>query len=81
MQKDNSILLSHTGLKYYYATDKIIFEQIKKRFLSKKWWPADFETQIKEIAHNIRTIKSTQINKQNRIYQHQQVNMLYVLNI
>lgn len=47
MQKDNSILLSHTGLKYYFKNNKEIFEQIKRRYLSKVWHDSDFETQIK----------------------------------
>jgi hypothetical protein len=81
MQKDSSILLSHTGLKYYYKTDRKVFEQIKRTYLTKQWIESDFETQIKEIAHNIRNIKNTRINKQDRIYQHQQVNMLSVFNI
>jgi hypothetical protein len=76
MQKDSSILLSHTGLKYYYKTDRKVFEQIKSTYLTKQWIESDFETQIKEIAHNIRTIKSNQNNKQNRIYQTNQLNFL-----
>jgi hypothetical protein len=75
MQKNDSILLSHTGLKYYYKTDKKIFEQIKRRYLSKRWFSSDFETQIKEIAHNIRNTNSNQGIKQRRIYPVQQVNM------
>lgn len=76
MQKSNSILLSHTGLKYYYESDKKIFEQIKRRYLSKVWLNADFETQIKEIAHNIRNTNSNRTIKQIRIYQPQQINLL-----
>jgi hypothetical protein len=76
MQKDNSILLSHTGLKYYYKTDRKIFEQLKRKYLSKQWNGANFETQIKEIAHNIRNTKSNQTNKQKKVYQPQQINML-----
>jgi hypothetical protein len=81
MQKDSSILLSHTGLKYYFKTDRKIFEHIKRTYLTKQWIKSDFETQIKEIAHNIRNANNNQNNKQNRIYQHKQVNMLSVLNI
>jgi hypothetical protein len=33
MQKDSSILLSHTRLKYYYKTDRKVFEQIKITYL------------------------------------------------
>jgi hypothetical protein len=81
MQKNDSILLSHTGLKYYYKTDRKVFEQIKRTYLTKQWIESDFETQIKEIAHHIRTIKSNQNNKLNRIYQTQQVNMLSIFSI
>lgn len=81
MQKNDSILLSHTGLKYYYKTDRKVFEQIKRQYLTEKWIKSDFETQIKEIAHNIRNAKSHQKTKQIRIYQTQQVNLLTLLNI
>lgn len=76
MQKKNSILLSHTGLKYYYETDKRIFEQIKRRYLSKIWFTSNFEIQIKEIAHNIRNTDSNQRIKQNKLYNSQQINLL-----
>lgn len=76
MQKENSILLSHTGLKYYYKTDKRIFEQIKRRYLSKIWFKSDFKTQIKEIAHNIRNTNSNQKIKQSRIYKEGQITLL-----
>ncbi len=79
MQKNDSILLSHTGLKYYYKTDRKVFEQIKRKYLSKQWIKSDFETQIKEIAHNIRNAKGNQKTKQIRIYQPQQVNLLSYL--
>ena len=67
MQKD-SILLSHTGLKYYYNTDKKIYNQIKRKHLTTKWLNADIETQIKEIAHNIRDCHRNQKSKQQRLY-------------
>ena len=76
MQKDNSILLSHTGLRYYYQNDKDCFEQIKNRYLSKVWYNSDFDIQIKELAHNIRNKISNQRIKQKRLYQHQQFNLL-----
>jgi hypothetical protein len=76
MQKGNSILLSHTGLKYYYKTDRKIFEQLKRKYLSKQWSKSNFETQIKEIAHNIRNTKSNQTIKQKKTYQPQQINLL-----
>jgi hypothetical protein len=76
MQKNNSLLLSHKGLKYYFKTDQKVFEQIKRQYLSNRWSSSDFETQIKEIAHNIRNAKSNQGIKQERIYPIQQVNFL-----
>jgi hypothetical protein len=80
MQKDNSILLSHTGLKHYFKNDKKVFEQIKRRYLSKRWSSADFDTQVKEIAHNIRNANSNKRIKQGRIYKPQQFNLLANLN-
>lgn len=81
MQKNDSVLLSHTGLKYYYKTDRKVFEQIKRQYLSKQWINSDIEKQIKEIAHNIRNTKSNQKTKQIRIYQPQQVNLLSYLGL
>ncbi len=81
MQKNDSILLSHTGLKYYYKTDRKVFEQIKRQYLSKQWIKSDIDKQIKEIAHNIRNAKGTQKTKQIRIYQPQQVNLLSYLGL
>jgi hypothetical protein len=81
MQKRDSILLSHTGLKYYYQTDKKIFEQIKRKYLSKVWLKSNFKTQIKAIAHNIRNTKSNQTIKQKRIYPPQQFNLFKQLTL
>lgn len=76
MQRNDSTLLSHSGLRYYYKNDKKVFEQIKRRFLSKRWHKSDFETQIKEIAHNIRNTQNNRKLKQIRIYHPHQINML-----
>ena len=70
-----NLQLSHSGLKFYFENDKKEFEKIKKRYLSKRWASAEFETQIKEIAHNIRNKNSNQSIKQSRIHKPQQVNM------
>jgi len=80
MQKDNSFLISHAGLKFYYQNDFRTFEKIKQKYLSKIWYDAKLETQIKEIAHNIRNTISNQRIKQKRLYQPQQVNFLNLLN-
>lgn len=76
MQKENSILLSHTGLKYYLMNDPRLFEKIKRTYLSKQWINSDLEIQIKEIAHNIRNTKSNIAIKQKRMYKPQQLNLL-----
>jgi hypothetical protein len=60
MQKEDSIILSHSGLRYYFKNDKITFENIKKKHLSTVWKNANIELQIKEIAHNIRNSNSNQ---------------------
>jgi len=68
MQKERSILLSHTGLKYYFTTDKKIYNEVKRKFLSDNWTNADYKTQIKEIAHNIRNFANNRKNRQKRLY-------------
>ena len=74
MQKD-SLLLSHTGIKYYKKTDAKVYNEIKRKYLSTKWVDADIETQIKELAHNIRNTYNNRNIKQNRIYPENQYKM------
>jgi hypothetical protein len=80
MQKDNSCLLSHTGLKYFLETDKEIFEELKRKYLPKWRHNLDLEVQIKELAHSIRNKRSNRNIKQRRIYPNNQVNFLSKLN-
>nr|WP_320117581.1 hypothetical protein [uncultured Marinifilum sp.] len=54
MQKDNSILLSHTGLKYYLENKPQVFDKISRKHLTRKWIDSELNIQIKEIAHHIR---------------------------
>ena len=68
MQKESSNLLSHTGLKYYYKTDRKVFKEVCRKYLTVNWADADYKTKIKEIAHNIRNAQSNQNRKQNRLY-------------
>lgn len=68
MQKE-STMLSHTGLKYYYKTDKKIYDEVKRKYLSDLWQKADHKTQIREIAKNIRHTKTNRERKQERLYQ------------
>lgn len=81
MQKENSILLSHPGLRFYYDKDKTVFEEIKRRYLSKRWHLSDFETHIKEIAHNIRNTNSNRNIKQSKTYPIHQANMFTYFDI
>ena len=68
MQKEDSFLLSHTGLKYYYKTNKKIFNGVKRKYLSNEWINTDLKTQIKEISHNIRNKFNNLKLKQRRLY-------------
>ena len=77
MQKKGSFLLSITGLKYYFNTDKKIYNEIKRQYLTDKWLNSSFDIQIKEIAHNIRTIRNNQKNKQSRLYPIYQYNLFH----
>lgn len=58
VQRFDSFLLSHKGLKHLKETDFQTFERIKRKYLSSIWLDANESTQIKEIAHNIRTTYS-----------------------
>jgi hypothetical protein len=64
MQKEGSILLSEVGLKHYKELDPDLFNQIKTKYLSKKWSEANETVQIKEITHNIRNYKTMHKQKQ-----------------
>lgn len=68
MQREKSNLLSHSGLKYYFNTNRKIYNSVKRKYLSDKWQKTDMKTEIKEIAHNIRNTISNQRIKQKRLY-------------
>jgi hypothetical protein len=68
MQKDNSKILSHSGLKYYKRNHYHIFKEIERKYLSTIWINSDEQTKIREIAHNIRNSCSNQKIKQERLY-------------
>ena len=75
MQKKGSFLLSITGLKYYFNTDKKIYNDMKRQYLTDKWLNNSFDIQIKEIAHNIRTIRNNQKLKQKKLYPKNQMSL------
>lgn len=68
MQKEESFLLSHTGLKYYLSNNIEVFEKIKKEYLTRKWIGTDINIQVKEIAHNIRTKYNQKLKKNEKKY-------------
>ncbi len=78
MQKNNSFLLSHTGLKYYLKTDRKVFEEVKRKYLSEMWLNADEEKQIIEIAHNIRNKYNNLRNRQKELYPIEQTNLFNI---
>lgn len=53
MQKDDSIYLCTTGVKYYMKNNPKVFAELKKR-LSRKWNDSPLDKQIEEIHHSIR---------------------------
>ena len=67
MQKDSQ-MLSHTGLYYYYKTDRKVFDEVKRKYLSNKWIKADHKKQIEQIAKNIRHTKTNRERKQEKLY-------------
>lgn len=54
MQRNDSFLLSHTGLWYLLRSDINTFQRIKQVYLSENWITSSIDKQVKEIAHNIR---------------------------
>jgi len=67
-QKDNSFMLSHTGLYFYRKHYPEIFEMLKRKYLTDYWGEPDLKKQVKLIAHNIRIKKWNSERKQKRIY-------------
>lgn len=68
-QQKESFLLSHTGLKHLRQTNYQAYNRLKDIFLSQRWETSSTQTQIKEIAHNIRS-------KYNYIQRHRPDNQL-----
>ncbi len=54
-QREDSFLLSHTGLKNILVTHYQLFFKLKDRYLKDRWRHATTNKQIKEIAHQIRS--------------------------
>ena len=65
MQRCDSFLISHTGLRYYQEHIKEEFSRLKNKYLPSRWRSCDEVIQIKEMAHNIRS-KWSHIEKKER---------------
>lgn len=81
MQRDDSFLLSHTGLKFIYKYNPELFSIIKNRFLSDFWSTAKTSIQIKEIAHNIRNQYFNMMNRQQKLYSENQPTLFNLQNM
>lgn len=68
MQKEDSFLLSHTGLKHLIKTDIKQFKKVINKYIYPKYRFSDIEIQIKEVAHEIRC-KSVRNKKKYNINQ------------
>ncbi|SDJ59118.1 hypothetical protein [Flavobacterium noncentrifugens] len=68
MQRADSILLSHTGLKFYREKEPGVFSALLEKYLSPLWRYASPKKQIKELAHNIRNVRSNQQIRQRQLY-------------
>lgn len=81
MQKVSSKFLSHTGLKFYYKNNIVLFNKIKKEFLSSKWINCNNILQIKEIAHSIRSKSSNKRNEKGKNNAQIQYNLIQDLGV
>jgi hypothetical protein len=54
MQRGDSKLLSHTGIKHYKKHNHKLYKQLENLYLTSNWSNSNDEVRIKEIAHNIR---------------------------
>jgi len=75
MQNTDSFLLAPKQILNLYLTNRNVFNEIKNKYLSKKWIDASLEIQIKEIYHNIRNKASNMRIKQNRLYSDNQIQL------
>jgi len=53
LQRQDSLLLSHTGLHYIHENSPKTYSQLSYQFLSDNWQNSPVEVHIGEIAHNI----------------------------
>jgi len=81
MQKEDSFLLSHEGLKYYYSSDRKVYNEVKRKFLTEAWNHSPHKIQIKEIAHNIRNTISNQRIKQRKLYPEHQTPLFELVEV
>jgi hypothetical protein len=63
MQREASFLLSITGLQQLYVNNLKLFEEIRDKFLYRKFKNSEIQIQVKEIAHAIRDKRRMQLMK------------------
>lgn len=80
MQKPGSFHLSHTGIKYYRDTDRKVYNELRRKYLSEKWHSHPVQVQIKELAHNIRNTWNNRRRRERKKYQSQQVTIQEFIN-
>lgn len=68
MQKPDSLLLSHTGLRFYLANNPSLYSRVRNKYLTSKWHDKPLNIQITEIAHNIRDTYRHTLERQGRNY-------------
>lgn len=68
MQKDESLMLSHTGLKHYFKTDKKVFNELIRRYCPAEFIQSEYVLLIEKTAHAIRCKKTNREIKQKRMY-------------
>lgn len=80
MQRDDSTMISHVGLKHYLHNEPKKFYELRRLYLTDSWRNSDLQTQIKELAHNIRNHDSNKRIRQRKRYPEQQFNLLQYFN-
>lgn len=80
MQKPDSFHLSHTGIKYYRDTDRKIYNELRRKYLSAKWHSHPAQVQVKELAHNIRNTWNNRRRREIKKYQSQQITIQEFIN-
>ncbi len=61
-------MLSHTGLKHYFKTDKKVFNELIRRYCPAEYIQSEYVLLIEKTAHAIRCKKTNREVKQKKLY-------------